>query len=164
MEGPAKLGARRKPERAPISPPVRIHLSGRRLLEQFFCTKSIAVIIALTLFVCLSRGPAFVARTDEEKDVDKETREKLVGVWEMVRDGKPRGITMEFTKEGKVRMNAGVVGTIVGTYVLDGQTIKITKKIGNEEVREILKIKKLSGAELQVEGEAGKTYQFSRDK
>src|SRR5262249_23784792 len=114
------------------------------------------------LVICASALAA-----DNQDDREKEIREKLVGRWELMKEGKPNGTTMEFTKDGKVILQATVTGgTIkaVGTYKIKGEAIHITKKFGEEEVKETLKIKKLTNSELEVEGEAGKTHEFSRAK
>jgi uncharacterized protein (TIGR03066 family) len=121
--------------------------------------------IATALFLCASLGLISGARTigDGEKDI----RGKLLGVWEMMRDGQPRGITMEFRDDGKVRMTTVIGGRdikVAGTYEIKGMTIYIKKLIGDEEIKESLKIKRLTDSDLEVVGEGGKTHEFAKEK
>jgi uncharacterized protein (TIGR03066 family) len=101
----------------------------------------------------------------EDKKDDNKT--KIVGVWEGVK-GDAKGATVEFTKDGKIKINLEADGkkiTIDGAYEMemDGASIKTTLKgPDGKEHKETMKIKKLTDKELVTEDEKGKEDEFKR--
>jgi uncharacterized protein (TIGR03066 family) len=108
-------------------------------------------------------GLASAAVAAEKVDA---SREKLVGVWEAAKGDLPKGSIVEFTKDGKIKLEVKAEGkshTEEGAYELDGDTIKTTHKgKDGKEVKESLKIKKLTDEQLVTEDERGKVDGFKR--
>jgi uncharacterized protein (TIGR03066 family) len=99
----------------------------------------------------------------DEKKADNKTL--IVGVWEVTKgtDGPPIGATLEFTKEGKVKMTAKRDGQEVskqGTYTVEGD--KVT--VDGDGRKESATIKKLTEKELVLEIAPGKTVELTRKK
>ncbi len=98
----------------------------------------------------------------------EDTAKKLIGVWKVSKsEGSPPGATIEFTKDGKIKLRAEVKGKVLeasGTYTVKGQTI--TSKITHEgkTMTETAKIKKLTEKLLVTEDEKGKLDEFERVK
>jgi uncharacterized protein (TIGR03066 family) len=115
--------------------------------------------IASVLFL----GFASAAVAADKADASKE---KLVGVWEAAKGDLPKGSTVEFTKDGKIKIEVKAEGkshSEEGAYELDGNTIKTTHKgKDGKEVKESLKIKKLTDEQLVTEDEKGKVDEFKR--
>jgi uncharacterized protein (TIGR03066 family) len=123
-------------------------------------------LLRLALVGVLALGVS-VARADDKKD--KETQEKLVGVWESVKGSEtmPPGSTMELTKDGKIKLvfKQGEKSlTVEGTYKVDGQSFKATLKVGDKEHTETIKIKKLTDTELVISDEKDKTDKLAKKK
>jgi uncharacterized protein (TIGR03066 family) len=120
--------------------------------------KTIAFGLAAFLIVGLT------AAYGADKKDDNKT--KIVGVWEVVKGEAPKGATMEFTKDGKLKFTVEVEGkkvTVEGTYEVDGESIKtVGKGPDGKEHKETAKIKKLTDKELVIEDEKGKTDEFKR--
>src|SRR5262249_17384606 len=77
---------------------------------------------------------ANAVRADEKKDA--ETKDKLVGNWEVIKEGTlPIGSTVEFTKDGKLKMTIKGEKTIniEGTFKVEGEAFKSTLKMGDKE-------------------------------
>jgi uncharacterized protein (TIGR03066 family) len=120
--------------------------------------------LSLALAIVLLFGAA--ARAEDKKaDIDKE---KLVGVWEAVKGSEslPIGSTIEFTKDGKLKMTikADKSITLQGTYKVEGASFKSTLKEGDKEHTETLKIDKLTDTELVVVDEKGKKDVLTKKK
>lgn len=117
---------------------------------------------------CLAVLPAVAA----PKPVPKATNKtKIVGMWELVKaeDKTPPGTTtVEFTKDGKLKVTASVGGTefnLGGTYTLDGDKLKLTiKGPDGKEKSETDTITKLTDKELHLKDDKGKAAEFKRKK
>src|SRR6266849_3201131 len=119
-----------------------------------------AITLGLAAFLLVGLTAAYGA---DKKDDNKM---KIVGVWEVVKGDAPKGTTMEFTKDGKLKFTVEVEGkkiTVEGTYEVDGESIKTAGKgPDGKEQKETIKIKKLTEKELVTEDEKGKTDEFKR--
>jgi uncharacterized protein (TIGR03066 family) len=104
---------------------------------------------------------------DAKADISKE---KLVGVWEVVKADQgalPVGSTVDFGKDGKAKVTAvreGKESTVEGTFALDGTKLTVTLKHGEKEVAHAITIKKLTDTEFVTENEKGKTAEMKRKK
>jgi uncharacterized protein (TIGR03066 family) len=97
-----------------------------------------------------------VAGTDNTK--------KIIGVWELVKGESP-GSTVEFTRDGKLKINAKVKDKEVnadGTYKIEGDKLKVTLSFKGKTITETNKIKKLTEKELILVDEEGKVEEFKR--
>jgi uncharacterized protein (TIGR03066 family) len=124
--------------------------------------KSLRSVVACCLVLSLA-GLAFA---EEKKDDTKSNKDKLVGVWEVTKsEGAPAGSTVEFTKDGKMIVTVKAdnkTEKVEGTYTVDGDSIKSNLKVGDKEVKETAKIKKLTDKVLVTEDEKGKTDEFKK--
>jgi uncharacterized protein (TIGR03066 family) len=120
----------------------------------------------LGLTAGLLLGVATLALADDKQNGDKGAKGKIVGVWEVASGDLPKGSTIEFTKDGKVKFEIKAEGknvSEVGTYVLDGETIKTAHQgKDGKDVKEVHKIKKLTDSELVTEDEKGKVEEFKK--
>jgi uncharacterized protein (TIGR03066 family) len=97
-------------------------------------------------------------------------KEKLVGVWEVVKAEQgalPVGAVVDFAKDGKAKVTAvreGKESTAEGTYVVDGTKLTVTLKHGEKDVKHAITIKKLTDTEFVSENEKGKIAEFKRKK
>jgi len=89
-------------------------------------------LLQLLLAAGLLVGLTSVCRAEDKKD-DKTNKEKIVGTWVLEKPDKPKnippGTTIEFTKNGKLKLSAKVDGkdiNIEGTYSVDGDKLKTT--------------------------------------
>jgi uncharacterized protein (TIGR03066 family) len=107
---------------------------------------------------------AVTAACAADKKDDNKT--KIVGVWEVVKGDNPKGSTIEFTKDGKLKINIEDNGKKIaldGSYEIDGESLKtVLKGPGGKEHKETLKIKKLTEKELITEDEKAKEDEFKR--
>jgi uncharacterized protein (TIGR03066 family) len=102
----------------------------------------------------------------KEKEVDKD---KLVGVWEATDKSQtiPPGSTLEFTKDGKIKMVIKVkdkTENIGGTYKIEGDSLKVTLKAEKEEHTETIKVKTLTDKELVTVDEKKKEDTFKKQE
>jgi uncharacterized protein (TIGR03066 family) len=97
-----------------------------------------------------------------------DTAKKLVGIWKVVKsEGAPPGATVEFTKDGKMKLRAEVKGEVFeagGTYTLKGNSITTTVEFKGKKMTETSTIKKVTDKQLIIEDEKGKTDEFQRVK
>jgi len=88
----------------------------------------------------------------------------LIGTWEIVKsDGDaPKGATIEFLKEGKLKVTVEVEGkkeSVDGTYKLDGEKLEV--KIGKDEA-ETVTVKELTKDKLVVVDKDKKTTELKK--
>lgn len=106
----------------------------------------------------------------EKKDDKKDTAKLLGGAWEVVKAAPgtlPVGSILEFGKEGKLKLSVKAEGNehkLEGTYKVDGMKIAINVKLGDEEKKQILTIKKISESDLAIEDDDGKGAELKRKK
>src|SRR5205823_11215047 len=92
--------------------------------------RSVMRIVGLIAGV-LVLGLVATVRAEEKADV---TKEKVVGTWEVIKSeegGPPKGGTIEFAKDGKVKMTHkqdGKEETAAGTFTLTGNKLTVTMK------------------------------------
>jgi uncharacterized protein (TIGR03066 family) len=115
--------------------------------------KTLCGVAAALLVAVLAAAPAVA---DEKID-----KKNLVGVWEGAKDGAlPPGATIEFTKDGKLKMSIEVMGkknNLVGTYKVDGNKLTVTMKDpGGKEATETDTIKTLTADKLVIHSEKEK--------
>jgi uncharacterized protein (TIGR03066 family) len=105
-----------------------------------------------------------------EEKKDDTNKEKLVGIWEVVKAEQgalPVGSVVDFGKDGKAKVTAvreGKESTAEGSYSVEGDKLTVTLKHGEKEVKHAITIKKLTDTEFVSENEKGKTAQFKRKK
>ncbi len=95
-----------------------------------------------------------------------DTAQKLIGVWA---DAKVEGKSIEFAKEGKLKMTEKVgdkATTISGTYALkEGLLVVSFVPPGKEKAEtDTVKITKLTDKDLVVQDRAGKSLVYKRVK
>ena len=98
------------------------------------------------------------ARADEKKDNAK----LIQGKWEVVaahEGGPPKGGTVEFTKDGKLKISGeqnGMKMEFGGTYKVNGDKLVLTFKIGDSEQAVTITIDKLNEKTCITSSEHGK--------
>jgi uncharacterized protein (TIGR03066 family) len=90
----------------------------------------------------------------------------IVGTWRPTKGEIPAGATVEFTKDGKMKLTVTVSGqTVTGeaTFKVDGDRIT-TSRLGpdGKEKADTAKIKKLTDKELVIEDDKGRALEFKR--
>jgi uncharacterized protein (TIGR03066 family) len=122
----------------------------------------------LVLAACLVLGLTALASGDDTKPGDKAAnKEKLVGVWEPQGKNIPPGSSLEFTKDGKLKARFEAQGkprTLDGSYKVEGNTLTVTFRMGDQERTDNLKIKTLTDQELVTVDSMGKEDTFKRKK
>ena len=117
--------------------------------------------LAVTAILVLGHTAAYGEyKTDDNKD-------KLIGVWEGI-EGGARGATVEFTKDGKIKISVDSEGkkkNLEGTYDLVQDAISLTMKgVDGKERKEKMKIKTLTDDKLVTEDEKGREDQFKKQE
>jgi uncharacterized protein (TIGR03066 family) len=98
------------------------------------------------------------ARADEKKDNAK----LIQGKWEVTaahEGGPPKGGTVEFTKDGKMKVSGehnGMKMEFGGTYKVDGNKLVLTFKMGDDEQSVTITIDKLDETTCVTTSEHGK--------
>jgi len=109
---------------------------------------------------------ASAVRADDKADNAK----KVVGKWELTKvesGGLPQGTIIEFTKDGKVKVTAkkdDADFNLEGTYKVDGDTLTVTMKAGEEERKQTITIVKLTDSEMHTKNEQGKMAELTKKK
>src|SRR5262249_26020589 len=104
----------------------------------------------------------------EDKEAKKDNAKLLVGTWEVTKSfdkGPAVGATVEFTKDGKVKVKAKVEDKDVyreGTYKVDGDKLTLVLKRDDKESKTIISIKKLSDKELVTENDDKQSVELKR--
>jgi uncharacterized protein (TIGR03066 family) len=115
-------------------------------------------------------GLAFGAVPSAAQEKEKNTRDKLVGVWELTRgETLPPGASLEFARDGKLKLT--VKGpdekpiTLEGTFEANGNQLKVTTKgPDGKDQTEAMKIRTLTDKELVLLDDKGKADAFKRKK
>ena len=116
-----------------------------------------AMMLAISGFVLFGLSIAIAKDTDYSK--------KILGTWVITKGEAPPGATVEFTKDGKMKLRAQLGEkelAIDGTYTLQGDTITSHLSFGGQKKTETDKIKKLTDKELIVEDDKGKVQEYKR--
>ena len=106
------------------------------------------------------------ARAEEKTDNAK----MIVGVWEVTKTdegGPPAGATIEFTKDGKLKIAAKMGDQefkIDGTYKVEGDKFTIMLKMGDNEHSDTITIKKITKTEMSTTDKDGKVVELKRKK
>src|SRR5262249_54546539 len=120
-----------------------------------------AAFLTVLAVVMLAAAPARAAEKATNKD-------KIVGTWEVVKSESDVAVgdTIEFTKDGKININAKVDGKAMmfkGTYAVDGDKLTVTIKIDdNNEHKETMTIKTLTDKSLVTVDDKKKTDEFKK--
>jgi uncharacterized protein (TIGR03066 family) len=112
----------------------------------------------------LAVGVAFcLAGTSAAADEKKADNTKLaVGKWDVTtthEGGPPKGGTVEFTKDGKIKVSSdqgGMNPAFDGTYKIDGAKLVLTFKIGGKDEAVDLTIDKLDDKTFATTSKHGK--------
>jgi uncharacterized protein (TIGR03066 family) len=112
-------------------------------------------------------GLAFAVQAgDKDKKKDDSIKTKLVGTWEAESGkGLPKGAKVQFTKDGKVIINAkrdAKEMRIEGTYKVEGNTLKVTTKREDKERTQELKVTKVDDKQLVLEDPKGDAVTFKK--
>jgi uncharacterized protein (TIGR03066 family) len=113
-------------------------------------------LLAIGAIVCLLGS---VALADEKK---KGNAKLVLGKWEVAAShegGPPKGGTVEFTKDGKLKVAGEQNGQKMefdGTYKVDGDKLTLTFKFGENETPVNLTIEKLDETTFITKSEHGK--------
>jgi uncharacterized protein (TIGR03066 family) len=119
--------------------------------------------LAVMGFVILCLGAA--ARAD-----DKDTAKMLVGKWEATKVDEgtlPQGTLVEFTKDGKLKIEAKKDGndvSMTGSYKVEKTKLTVKLKMGEEEKEHVVTIEKISDTEFVAKHEDGKSITFTKKK
>src|SRR5262245_52559750 len=98
-----------------------------------------------------------------------ENATKIVGVWEVTKSGSdlPAGATVEFTKDGKLRVMLKAEGTdlkLEGTYKVAKDKLSVKLKVSDQTVEETETIKRLTDEVLEIEDSEKKVNTFKKKK
>lgn len=103
-------------------------------------------------------------RAEEKIDYAK----MLVGKWEVSKadpDTVPVGSTIEFTKDGKLKINGkkdDVEMAIDGTYTVKDDTFTYKLKIGDMELSDTITIAKISKTDAVTKNKEGKVVELKK--
>ncbi len=113
--------------------------------------------------------PAPTTKPAAVAPAEKTTKEKLLGTWEITKSesGGPVGATVEFTKDGQMKMTMkgpdGKPQTMEAKYKVEGdKVIAIMPGPGGKEKEDPATITKLTESELAVKDKDGKTDEYKR--
>jgi uncharacterized protein (TIGR03066 family) len=95
--------------------------------------------------------------------------QKIIGTWAVTKSEEAApGTTLEFTKEGKLKLTLTVGGKPIfleGSYKVEGDSIKVSLKgPGGKEKTETVKIKELTDKKLVTVDDRGKIDEFAKKK
>lgn len=106
------------------------------------------------------------AQAEETKDYAK----LILGKWEASKADEgtlPVGSTVEFLKGGKIKISIKAGDNdmaIEGTYKLQGDKFELAMKIGDDEHKQTIYIKKLTATELSTADKDGKAVVLTKKK
>ncbi len=92
---------------------------------------------------------------------------KIIGKWDTRTQEQPVGATMEFFKNGKMRIRFGSgAGTVSysGTYKIEDDKLSMTLNMGGQNKTDTSTIKKLSDRELHLQDASGNMNVYKRMK
>jgi uncharacterized protein (TIGR03066 family) len=116
---------------------------------------------AVAAIVCLVGAGA---RAEEKKDLAKQ----LVGKWECTKADEgtlPVGSVVEFTKDGKMKVTVKQGDqemTIDGTYTVEAHKFTFALKMGDQEHKDTITVKKISDKEMSTEDKDGKKVEMKK--
>jgi uncharacterized protein (TIGR03066 family) len=103
-----------------------------------------AVLVGMAVVVLVAAAGGTAAGQDEKIDA-----KLLVGKWTPKDEAKKGDFVVEFTKDGKVLLNAaGKDFKAEGTYKLDGNKLSLKMKFGDEEKSQVRTVHSLTRTEL----------------
>ncbi len=94
----------------------------------------------------------------------------ILGKWEVTKsfdNGPPVSSTVEFTKDGKLTIThkeGDQTRTAEGTYKLNGDSFHIELKVGDQEHKDTITIKKLDKAKFSTTNKEGQVVELKRAK
>ena len=100
-----------------------------------------------------------------QADSKEDNAKKILGTWEAVKGQIPPGTTLEFTKDGKLKVTIKLedkTAVVEAAYKVEDQTLKITTKREGKEKTENVKIKTLTDTKLVTENEKGSVDEFKK--
>ena len=106
------------------------------------------------------------ARAEDKPD----TAKLMVGKWECTKSDPgtlPVGSIVEFTKDGKMKvtMKMGDMEVkIEGTYTVEKNAFTMVMKMGDDEHKQTITIKKISDKEMSTADKDGKAVELTRKK
>jgi uncharacterized protein (TIGR03066 family) len=106
------------------------------------------------------------ARAEDKPD----TAKLIVGKWECTKadpEALPVGAIVEFTKDGKLKVTIKMGDqemVLEGTYKLGKDSFDMVLKVGDNEHKETITIKKISDKELSTANKDGKIVELTKKK
>jgi uncharacterized protein (TIGR03066 family) len=113
-------------------------------------------------------GPTLSGAAQAPPRKEVTNKEKILGTWELTKSesGGPLGATLEFTRDGKIKLSATLDGKAVnleGTYAVDGDKLTVTWKVtGDKDLKDTETITKLTETELVTRDDKGKIEEFKK--
>jgi len=123
--------------------------------------------LRLSVAALIVFGLAGVVTAEEKKD---DIKAKLVGDWLIVKSfegGPPVDGIVSFGKDGKFKVTHKQDGKDVtheGTYTNDADSFSFTLKVGDQERKDKITIKKLTADELMTVNKDGKSVELKKKK
>jgi uncharacterized protein (TIGR03066 family) len=123
-------------------------------------------------FVCLLGIGIILTGSVRAAPAPKSNQTMILGVWEVIKsdDGTPPMTTIEFTRDGKLKVKTKVGDqtlTMEGTYKLEGDKLTVTLMTPDEKEKEVtdtVTITKLTDKDLITKDQKGKVDQFKKKK
>lgn len=117
-------------------------------------------VLGIGMVLALAVGTA--AGADEKFDA-----KKLVGTWAPVNPKKGEGMTLEFSKDGKLTVTGAAEGKdlkLEGTYKLEGDKLTFAIKFMDTEIKDTVTLTKLTDEEMSGKDKDGKEESFKKVK
>jgi len=116
--------------------------------------------------VAVAAVMASTAAAQEKGDLAK----KIVGKWEVTKADEgtvPKGTTVEFTKDGKMKVSGkegGMDIALEGTYKAEKDSFTMTLKVNDMEHSQTIKVTKITDTAMSTEDKDGKKVELERKK
>ncbi|MBX9626268.1 MAG: TIGR03066 family protein [Gemmataceae bacterium] len=113
-------------------------------------------VLGCALAVGLVAAASAAGADDKPEKIDAK---KLVGKWEPADAPKGAKAVIEFTKDGKVKVEVefgGQTQKFDGTYKLDGNKLSLTRKKGDKDDTDVMTVTKLTDDEMVMEEDGKK--------
>jgi uncharacterized protein (TIGR03066 family) len=124
---------------------------------------AVMVCMVLGLVGCSGKDSASNTGGGKKEPAAASNKDKIIGVWEVTKSADaPPGATVEFTKDGKMKMTFAINGkemSAEGSYTVEGDKVN---SVGPDGKKDTATIKKLTESQLVVEDAKGKTDEYKK--